>query len=116
MNFFNTVDCSLSEIPKISLSGSLKASLFYVLKKFRITIKTTSLSQRTRLVKLISLSESAFFLDPLSGSLQYLIMPTTGVDDDDFEALLLEHVDTVGGNDNGIGLCVATVERDTSLR
>ena len=43
-------------------------------------------------------------------------MPTAGVDDDDFEALLLEHVDALGGDDDRIRFGVAAVERYSSFR
>ena len=42
-------------------------------------------------------------------------MPTAGVDDDDFEALLLEHVDALGGDDDRIRFGVAAVERYSSF-
>ena len=43
-------------------------------------------------------------------------MPTAGVDDDDFEALLLEHVDALGGDDDRVRFGVAAVERDSGFR
>ena len=42
-------------------------------------------------------------------------MPTAGVHDDYLKALILEHVHTVTGDDGGVHLGVAAVERDTGL-
>ncbi len=42
-------------------------------------------------------------------------MSAAGIDDDDFESLLLEHVHAVGSDHNGIGLGVASVERDSGF-
>ena len=40
-------------------------------------------------------------------------MSAAGIDDDDFESFLLEHVDAIGGDHDRIGLRVAAVERDS---
>jgi hypothetical protein len=43
-------------------------------------------------------------------------MSSTGIDDDDLEAFLLEHVDTLCGDDNRVSFGVAAVKWNSSFR